>query len=81
VPEHSLRFSTKGRVGVLSADIRERLWPYIGGIAKQNGMIPKCIGGLSRDRRRYYIGEWTLNTISIVSGKTEVEDHAGTQTR
>ena len=29
-------FSTKQRVAVLSPDIRERLWPYIGGIAKQN---------------------------------------------
>ena len=40
-------FSTKELVGVLNADIRERLWPYMGGIAKQNGMIPKCIGGVS----------------------------------
>jgi putative transposase len=40
-------FSTKERVLVLNPDIRERLWPYMGGIAKQNGMIPKCIGGVS----------------------------------
>jgi putative transposase len=40
-------FSTKERVQVLNPDIRERLWPYMGGIAKQNGMIPKCIGGVS----------------------------------
>ena len=40
-------FSTKERVWVLNPDIRERLWPYMGGIAKQNGMIPKCIGGVS----------------------------------
>jgi REP element-mobilizing transposase RayT len=40
-------FSTKERVLVLDPDIRERLWPYMGGIAKQNGMIPKCIGGVS----------------------------------
>jgi REP element-mobilizing transposase RayT len=40
-------FSTKERVGVLDPDIRERLWPSIGGIAKQNGVIPKCIGGVS----------------------------------
>ncbi|MBV8330196.1 MAG: transposase [Verrucomicrobia bacterium] len=31
----------------MNSDIRERLWPYMGGIAKQNGMIPKCIGGVS----------------------------------
>ena len=40
-------FSTKERASVLNPDIRERLWPYMGGIAKQNGMIPKCIGGVS----------------------------------
>src|SRR5580700_9384116 len=40
-------FSTKERVLVLNPDIRERLWPYMGGIAKENGMIPKCIGGVS----------------------------------
>jgi putative transposase len=40
-------FSTKERVLVLDPDIRERLWPYMGGIAKQNGIIPKCIGGVS----------------------------------
>ena len=38
-------FSTKQRVAVLSPDIRERLWPYIGGIAKQNGILPRCVGG------------------------------------
>jgi len=47
VPEHSFAFfSTKERVRVLNPDIRERLWPYMGGIAKQHGMIPKCIGGV-----------------------------------
>ena len=40
-------FSTRQRVPVLNPDIRERLWLYLGGIAKQNGMIPKCIGGVS----------------------------------
>lgn len=40
-------FSTKQRVTVLDPDIRERLWPYMGGIAKQNGILPKCIGGVA----------------------------------
>jgi hypothetical protein len=26
---------------------RERLWPCMGGIAKQNGTIPECLGSLS----------------------------------
>jgi len=36
--------------GVILAGVRtnrERLWPYMGGIAKQNGTIPKCLGSVS----------------------------------
>ena len=40
-------FSTKDRAPLLNADIRERLWPYMGGIAKQNGIRPACIGGVA----------------------------------
>ena len=40
-------FSTKERVPVLVPDLRERLWPYMGGIAKENGIFPKCIGGVA----------------------------------
>jgi putative transposase len=40
-------FSTKGRIAVLTLDVRERLWPYMGGIAKQNGVFPKCVGGVA----------------------------------
>jgi putative transposase len=40
-------FSTKERIPILTSEIRERLWPYLGGIAKQNGIQPKCIGGVA----------------------------------
>jgi putative transposase len=40
-------FSTNQRAAVLNPVIRERLWPYMGGIAKQNGILPKCIGGVA----------------------------------
>src|SRR5260221_8723212 len=40
-------FSTKERVPMLSSEVRERLWPYLGGIAKQNGVKPACIGGVA----------------------------------
>ena len=37
---HSLNvhciFSTKERVPVLSPEVRERLWPYLSGVAKRN---------------------------------------------
>ena len=32
---------------MLTPEIRERLWAYMGGIAKQNGALPKCIGGVA----------------------------------
>lgn len=38
-------FSTKNRERVLPKDVRDRLWAYMGGIAKQHGIIPIMIGG------------------------------------
>ena len=40
-------FSTKGRTGWLTPAIRERLWPYIGGIARENDMKALAIGGVA----------------------------------
>jgi REP-associated tyrosine transposase len=40
-------FSTKERVPVLTPEIRERLWPYLGGIARQNGFRARCVGGVA----------------------------------
>jgi putative transposase len=40
-------FSTKECAAVLGPPVRERLFPYMGGIAKQNGLHPKCIGGVA----------------------------------
>jgi putative transposase len=42
-------FSTKDRVALLTPEIRDRLWPYMAGIAKQNSIFPKCIGGVADD--------------------------------
>jgi REP element-mobilizing transposase RayT len=44
---HPLHLYYKERVAILSPEIRERLWPFLGGIAKQNGIIPRCIGGVA----------------------------------
>jgi putative transposase len=38
-------WSTKNREPCLIPDLRERLWPYLGGIAKQNQMKALAIGG------------------------------------
>ncbi len=39
-------FSTKGRVDFINRDIEERVWAYIGGIARKHGMIAIQIGGM-----------------------------------
>ena len=38
-------WSTKNREPFLSSDLRDRLWPYLGGIAKENRMKALAIGG------------------------------------
>jgi putative transposase len=40
-------WSIKNREPRLIPDLRERLWPYLGGIAKQNQMKTLAIGGAS----------------------------------
>jgi len=39
-------FSTHNRERVLTEDVRERLWPYIGGIARENKMSALAVGGV-----------------------------------
>jgi len=40
-------FSTKNREKTICSDLQERLWPYMGGIAKENKMKALKIGGIS----------------------------------
>jgi putative transposase len=40
-------FSTKGRRNLITPDLRERLWPYMGGIARENGLTALSIGGIA----------------------------------
>ena len=40
-------FSTKDREPWLGENVRERLWPYLGGIARENGMMAIEIGGVA----------------------------------
>jgi putative transposase len=44
---HHCVFATKKREPWLTPEIRERLWPYLGGIARENDMKPLAIGGVS----------------------------------
>jgi len=40
-------FSTKNRTPWLDKDVRPRVWAFMGGIARENGMVPIQIGGVS----------------------------------
>ena len=42
-----ITFSTKQRQHWLMPDIENRVWEYLGGIAKQNGMRPHRVGGIA----------------------------------
>ena len=39
-------FSTKERQPTIPPPLRDRLWPFLGGIARQNGMKAVEIGGM-----------------------------------
>jgi len=41
---HSV-WSTRNREQSLDSQLRDRLWPYLGGIAKQNKMKALAVGG------------------------------------
>jgi putative transposase len=43
---YHLVFSTKNREPWITADAEERVWAYLGGIAKENEMTPIRIGGI-----------------------------------
>ncbi len=39
-------FSTKGRRRLITPALQSRLWPFMGGIARENGMKAVAIGGV-----------------------------------
>ena len=40
-------WSTKNRASFLDSELRERLWPYLGGIARENKMKTLAAGGVA----------------------------------
>src|SRR2546430_4737498 len=40
-------WSAKNRESLLNSDLRERLWPYLGGIARERKMKALAIGGVA----------------------------------
>lgn len=39
-------FSTKERRALITPELQERLWPYLGGIARENKMVALAVGGV-----------------------------------
>jgi len=44
---HHCVFSTKERRPLITSDLQERLWPYLGGIAREHKMTALEIGGVA----------------------------------
>jgi hypothetical protein len=40
---------------MLNPELRERLWPFLGGIAKQSGIKPRCIGAVADHVQQEYL--------------------------
>lgn len=53
-------FSTKGREPILTPEVRERLWPYLGGIAREHRI--KRAGHRGRSRPRPSSVEFAADT-------------------
>ena len=58
-------FSTKERIEMIPSNIQPRLWAYIGGVARQNGMCALMVGGTSK---HVHILLSMPSTISIAKG-------------
>ena len=58
-------FSTKNRDPLIVVNLRDRLWAFMGGIARENGMKARCIGGIT-DHVHLLISMPT--TLSIAKG-------------
>lgn len=66
-------FSTKDRRPSVSEPLQERLWPYFGGIAKENGMNVLAVGGV-RDHTRS--GRSIMDAVSFQPSLRDLMDEA-----
>jgi putative transposase len=59
-------WTTKNRERALNHDLRQRLWRYLGGIAKQNKIKAVAIGGTSDHVHVLFYLPWTLSIAKAV---------------
>jgi hypothetical protein len=50
---------------MLNPELREQLWPFLGGIAKQNGIKPRCIGGVADHLQQEYLAFLKRHELSL----------------
>ncbi len=71
-------FSTKNRTPILVGNMRERLWAFMGGIARENGMKARCIGGITDHVHLLVSMPTTLSTakgIQLIKGGSSAWVH------
>jgi putative transposase len=71
-------FSTKNRQKIITPELAERLWPYMGGVARQNKMKPLAIGGIEDHAHSFLSLPSTLSiakAIQLVKGASSTWVH------
>jgi len=66
-------FSTKNRQSLITPDIESRIWRFVGGVTKDNGMVPLAIGGMPDHLHALLSLPATLSVsdaIQLVKGKS-----------
>jgi REP element-mobilizing transposase RayT len=71
-------FSTKYRRKIITPELQQRLWPYMGGIARENKMKPMAIGGIEDHAHLFLSLPSTLSiakAIQLVKGGSSTWVH------
>ncbi len=72
-------FSTKNRAPLLVSPMKERVWAYMGGIARENKMTALCVGGVTDHVHMLVSIPTTLSIakgIQLIKGGTSAWIHA-----
>jgi putative transposase len=71
-------FSTKNRQKIIIPELQERLWPYMGGIARENKMKALAIGGIEDHAHTFLSLPSTLSiakAIQLIKGASSTWVH------
>jgi putative transposase len=62
---YHIAFSTKSRVEFIRPDVEERIWAYLGGVARHHKMTPIQIGGIEDHLHALVMARPTLTPFEI----------------